>query len=165
MTLAPIISAIIMVETGGHPSPASAVGDNGKAVGILQIHPEVVRDCNRAWGCTRWTLADRSHPGKAREMAAEYLTIYGISRGITDPVQLARIWNGGPRGHLRKSTLAYGRKFAEAFKKQGELRRVACGVRETERVSVHDGRSCYTRRSNSQAGTSTEPETKGQAVT
>jgi hypothetical protein len=30
----------------------------------------------------------------------------------------------------------------------GELRRVACGdYRATERVSVHDGRSCYTRRS------------------
>ena len=122
MTLAPIISALIIVETGGHPSPASAVGDNGKAVGILQIHPEVVADCNRICGGEVWTLADRSNPGKSREMAAVYLTHYGTARGITDPVALARIWNGGPRGHCKRATLAYGRRFAEALKAVEQMR-------------------------------------------
>jgi hypothetical protein len=70
-----------------------------------------------------WTLADRSNPGKSREMAAVYLTHYGTARGITDPVALARIWNGGPRGHCKRATVAYGRRFAEALKAVDQMRR------------------------------------------
>jgi hypothetical protein len=49
------------------------------------------------------------------EMAAVYLTHYGTARGITDPVQLARIWNGGPTGWLKQATVRYGRKALERW--------------------------------------------------
>ena len=36
MSLLQIITILIAVETGGHPDPANAVGDDGRALGLLQ---------------------------------------------------------------------------------------------------------------------------------
>jgi len=42
--IAMLISALMIVESDGR---ADAIGDNGRAVGVLQIHPECVQDINR----------------------------------------------------------------------------------------------------------------------
>ena len=97
-----LIQALCMVESGGNPD---AVGDGGKAVGILQIHPIMVRDVNRILGREVFTDEDRWDAGKSRTIARTYLDYYG---GTTE--ERARKWNGGPQGHTKKSTLGYWHK-------------------------------------------------------
>jgi len=109
--------AIVQVESGGN---ARAIGDGGKAVGIVQIHAVCVEDVNRILALTgaakRYTLADRLSPVRSREMFDIYVAYYGLrwakQHGVERvPVSvLARIWNGGPRGPERKSTLVYWHK-------------------------------------------------------
>ena len=53
-----LILALAMVESSFNPS---AVGDNGDAVGLLQIHECVIQDVNRVYG-TSYTLDDRLNP-------------------------------------------------------------------------------------------------------
>ena len=107
-----ILPAIEEVESGGDPA---AVGDGGKAIGILQIHPIMVRDCNRIVGERRWTMADRLDPDKSREMFRTYSNHY--SRKKTDEV-VARRWNGGPHGEELESTVPYWEKVRTEMEKQ-----------------------------------------------
>lgn len=103
-----LLPAIEQVESGGR---ADAVGDGGKAVGILQIHPIMVEDCNRIVGEKRFTLADRLDPAKSREMFRVYSDHY--AKG--DVEKAARNWNGGPNGHKKSATLAYWSKVKAAM--------------------------------------------------
>ena len=100
------LNALEQVESKGN---ASAVGDNGRALGCLQIWPAVVTDANRIAG-TNYRHADAFDRVKARAMARAYLNYYASKRRIGhDPSNqdLARIWNGGPRGHRKTATLSY----------------------------------------------------------
>ena len=99
-----LIAAIEMVESGGK---ADAVGDGGKAVGILQIQPVMVEDVNRILGEERFTLADRLDVARSREMFRVYTEHY--SAGRNDEV-MSRRWNGGPRGERKAATLKYWHK-------------------------------------------------------
>ena len=117
VVLADLWRAIVQVESGGN---ARAIGDGGKAVGIVQIHAVCVEDVNRILALTgaakRYTLADRLSPVRSREMFDIYVAYYGLrwakQHGVERvPVSvLARIWNGGPRGPERESTLLYWHK-------------------------------------------------------
>lgn len=104
-----LLPAVERVESGGD---ASAIGDNGKAVGILQIHTVIVDDANRIAGERRWTYADRLDADKSRAMFRTYSDHY--SRGKTDEV-VARRWNGGPRGDRKSATAAYWNKVRTAM--------------------------------------------------
>lgn len=99
-----LLPAIEQVESGGK---SDAVGDGGKAVGILQIHPIMVKDVNRILGEDRYTLADRLDPAKSREMFRVYSEHY--SKGASDEV-IARRWNAGPKGDKKPATLTYWAK-------------------------------------------------------
>ena len=87
-----IINALIAVESGGR---ADAVGDGGRAVGILQMWPIAVAEANRLaqlmTGRPLWTLNDRLNPQLSRAMALIILR-HHYSRGVTDPVELAARW-------------------------------------------------------------------------
>jgi hypothetical protein len=109
-----LVSALIQVESSGRDH---AVGDNGRAVGCLQIHPILVDDVNtilaRRGSSTRFTLADRLNRQKSVAMLEVYLGHYGrrLGRKATEQ-DLARIWNGGPAGWKRSSTLRYWSKVS-----------------------------------------------------
>lgn len=79
-----------------------------EAVGIAQIRPCLVADLNRIAGHQKWSLEDRWDPEKSRAMFWEY-TGYWIRRfDLRDTAEArARIWNGGPRGYQKESTLNY----------------------------------------------------------
>ena len=114
--------AIELVESGGR---AKAVGDGGKAVGILQIHPVVVDDVNRILGETKYGLQDRTSVVKSREMFWVYTQHY--SKDASREV-IARRWNGGPKGDKKEATAAYWRKVeAEIQKLDAGARRRVCG--------------------------------------
>lgn len=107
-----ILPAIEHVESSGR---ADAVGDGGKAVGILQIHPIMVADVNRIVGEERWTLEDRLCPDESRAMFRVYSNHY--SRGKSDE-HVARSWNGGPKGPQKKATEKYWAKVQRVMREQ-----------------------------------------------
>lgn len=104
-----LLPAIEHVESSGNPS---AIGDGGKAVGLLQIHPVMVKDCNRIVGEARWTMADRLDPDKSRAMFLAYSDHY--SRKASDEV-VARRWNAGPRGDRNQASVGYWHKVRTAM--------------------------------------------------
>jgi len=111
-----LIVALIAVESSGNNR---AIGDNGLAVGCLQIHPIMVQDANRISG-RHYTLLDRYNRRKSVQMCKIYLRHYCTAKrmGHEPTMQdMARCWNGGPRGWARKSTLSYWKKVKAKLNK------------------------------------------------
>ena len=94
---ADVLAAITKVESRNNPK---AVGDHGRAYGLLQIHRELVLDINRIHH-TSFTHLDAFDPIKAQQMFSLYTSYYAslysrrTGRAVTNEV-IARIWNGGP---------------------------------------------------------------------
>jgi hypothetical protein len=109
------LDALQAVESGGESNPDQAVGDGGKALGAFQIWRVYWLDAVerrpdlKARGYS--AVTDRAY---AREVVKSYLTRYA-PKGATWE-DLARIHNGGPKGHLKKSTEAYWAKVLKAAK-------------------------------------------------
>ena len=107
---APILDAIERVETGGHRDPSNAVGDSGRALGPMQIHKVYWQDAVQhdpslvANGETYQSVRNRAY---ARRVVMAYWSRYAKSWTAEE---LARIHNGGPRGHKVKGTLGYWAK-------------------------------------------------------
>ena len=97
---ADLLHAIERVESAGK---TEAVGDGGKAVGCLQIHPITVDECNRILGKKAYSYDDRKSRAKSHEM---FRIITGQWKGETDET-IARRWNGGPTGETKKATRKY----------------------------------------------------------
>ena len=119
ITWAIFLSALIAVESGGD---SSAIGDDGEAIGALQIHQAVVTDVNRiyAWN---YRHSDMKNEYKARHVAIHYLRFWGAQHRQTTDQQpdwevYARIWNGGPRGWEKTATEGYWRKVQAALKEE-----------------------------------------------
>jgi len=109
MNLTNLITALIAVESSGNDL---AIGDQGRAIGCLQIHNAVVLDVNRITGSHyRWEAM--TNRVAARAVCQAYLTHYG--RGATTE-QLARRWNGGPTGDRKPATVAYWRRIQKVIK-------------------------------------------------
>lgn len=120
-----LLSAMIIVESGGD---VNAIGKNGE-LGCLQIRTVAVLDVNRILrrqGSTRqYTFSDRLLEEKSREIAKVYLVHYALL--AVDEMQgaisyneiMARVWNGGPQGYKKKSTIPYWRKVSKVL--DGEM--------------------------------------------
>jgi hypothetical protein len=74
-----IVLAIQILTTLESNGRVDAVGDNGKAIGALQIHPIMVRECNRITGKHIFNYQDRRNQSKSELMAAVFLR-YQIKR-------------------------------------------------------------------------------------
>lgn len=108
-----LISALIKVESGGDDG---AIGDKqlkNKAYGCLQVRQPCVDDVNRVCG-TNYRAEDCLDN---RELSLwiynRYMEIYATAERLGRDVTLedkARIWNGGPNGHKKKSTKRYWTK-------------------------------------------------------
>ena len=104
MNLTNLISALIVVESSGNDL---AVGDQGKAIGCLQIHKAVVADVNKFTG-SHYQWQQMTNRVAARAVCQAYLEHYGKNKTTEEQ---ARIWNGGPQGHHKKqATEAYWNK-------------------------------------------------------
>ena len=106
-----LLDAIEWVESKGD---TNAIGDNGNAVGCMQIHKICVDDVNRILGDGRYTYDDRYSRVHSRYMAFAYLYHYANNKGFE---AAARIWNGGPRGHMKESTKPYWLKVKARMEK------------------------------------------------
>jgi hypothetical protein len=112
-----IVKALIQVESKGNDL---AVGDNGRAVGCLQIWEVVIKDVNRVYH-TNYKATDRTDRKKSIQICRKYLVIWGkhyekvTGKKCTLEV-LARIWNGGPNGWKKDSTIKYWNKVKKELK-------------------------------------------------
>jgi len=102
-----IVKAIIFVESSGNDSAYCKVED---AVGCLQIRRVMVREVNRILKkqkkSKRYKLKDRWNRKESVEMFNIYIAYYKL----VTPEDIARSWNGGPRGKLKKATISYWNK-------------------------------------------------------
>ncbi len=99
--------AVAAVESGDN---IMAYNEKEDAAGVLQIRPICLVDCNRIVGYERWGLFDRYIPSASFEMFSVYTHYYMNHYDLSGPESAARIWNGGPRGWEKESTLAYWKR-------------------------------------------------------
>ncbi len=117
-----LIRALIIVESGGRDF---AKGDYNKktgeymAIGCLQIHRIYLDDVNRILGKRVYTEQDRFNREKSKEMVIVYLTYWSKHNKIPldDNYNLARIHNGGSKGHKKETTKKYAEKVLFQLKK------------------------------------------------
>ena len=102
-----IISALMYVESSNNDSAYNA---NEDAVGCLQIRKTMVNDVNRILrkrkSPVRFTYEDRWCRYKSINMFKVYCKHYNL----TTAEEIARCWNGGPRGINNPATVRYWNK-------------------------------------------------------
>ena len=105
-----LLSALMFVESGNNDS-AHAIGED--AVGVLQIRKTMVDDVNRILKRQgkdyKFTYDDRWLRNKSIQMFDIYCKHYGL----TTAEEIARCWNGGPRGMNKDATVYYWNKVQE----------------------------------------------------
>ena len=106
MSWAKILDALHQVETSGRLGPIK--GDNGAALGPLQIHRAYHQDSGVAGPYERCADLDYAK-SVVRAYMRRYATERRLGRAVTAQ-DIARIHNGGPNGWKRKSTLGYWAK-------------------------------------------------------
>ena len=101
-----LINAIIKVESNDN---VNVIGDNGKAVGCMQIWKVVVDDVNKV-SKLQYNYNDRFNTEKSIEIFQLYINKYATAKRLgrtpTDE-DMARIWNGGPNGFKKAGTKQY----------------------------------------------------------
>ena len=102
-----ILSALMYVESSNNDSAYNASED---AVGCLQIRKTMVNDVNRILrkrkSPVRFTYEDRWCRYKSINMFKIYCKYYNL----TTAEEIARCWNGGPRGMQNDITSGYWKK-------------------------------------------------------
>jgi hypothetical protein len=111
-----LLDAIAEVESG---NDSKAVGDEGRAIGMYQLHRGYWRDGIRILG-VEWDYSLAFKAEKSRRVVKAYLLHYGKGRSLLD---MARIHNGGPNGYKKKATVRYARKIAKILYEQQDLPR------------------------------------------
>lgn len=106
----PLINAIIEVESKGDPNAIS-----GKSVGILQITPILVKQCNNILKTKKsskfYTLNSRKSITKSKEMFILIQEYYNKEHNLEKAI---RLWNGGPNYSIKK-TQKYFRKVMKYY--------------------------------------------------
>ena len=116
------LDAIRQVETGGEPNDGvGARGDGGAAIGPYQIHRIYHTDAaERDKTLTKYEscLSSKSYSEKVmraymnRYARAELRRLQAGQGTRADVEKVARIHNGGPRGHKKKATDKYWEKVS-----------------------------------------------------
>ncbi len=103
MNIELLLTAIMMVESGGNPN---AVGDQGRSIGPYQIQRAYWQDSGVAGNyrmCRNKTYA-------RRVVLAYWKRHCPRALASRDFKTLARIHNGGPSGHRNSATIRYWNK-------------------------------------------------------
>ena len=107
----PVMDAIIQVESEGNPKAVS-----GNSVGVMQITPILVEDCNnilmKKKSKKRFALSDRYSVKKSKEMFLLIQSYYNPTNSIEKAI---RSWNGGVHYSVR-ATNRYYRKVMDKLK-------------------------------------------------
>ena len=102
-----LLSALMFVESGNNDS-AHAIGED--AVGVLQIRKTMVDDVNRILKRQGKTYTFTYDDRWLRNKSIQMFDIYCKHYGLTTAEEIARCWNGGPRGMDKEATVYYWNK-------------------------------------------------------
>ena len=107
----PVINAIAQVESGGNPK---AVSKLGTYVGLLQIAPICVRECNRIVGKNKFTYNDRHSKEKSIEMFIVFQEYHNPEGNMEKAI---RLWNSGDKNCMKNKskTEAYYRRVMSKY--------------------------------------------------
>lgn len=111
VTMEKFLDAICKVESRGD---VNAVGDDGKAIGPFQIWRSYWQDAVEFDKSIGGRYEDCKDPAYARRIVQAYMARYA-PRGASWET-MARIHNGGPRGHRKAATAKYWVKVQAALK-------------------------------------------------
>jgi len=104
----PVMDAIIKVESEGNPNAVS-----GNSVGVMQITPILVRECNNVLkkmkSNKRYTLDDRYSVEKSKEM---FLLIQKYFNPENNVEKAIRSWNGGIKYSVKATNKYYKKVLA-----------------------------------------------------
>jgi|TARA_R110000744_G_scaffold55936_1_gene118080 hypothetical protein len=104
-----IFFIIATVESNSNPN---AVGDNGAALGMYQLHAAYVQDASEHSGIY-YEHKDAYDQQRAEDIINSYMDRYATTKRLGHPPtiqDICRIHNGGPNGYKRSSTEAYWQK-------------------------------------------------------
>ena len=105
----PVMDAIIKVESEGNPNAVS-----GNSVGVMQITPILVRECNNVLkkmkSNKRYTLDDRYSVEKSKEM---FLLIQKYFNPENNVEKAIRSWNGGIKYSVKATNKYYKKVLAK----------------------------------------------------
>jgi len=102
-----LLSAMIFVESSNDDL---AYNPNEDAVGCLQIRKCMVKDVNRILRRQKLDLRFSYDDRWNRYKSIKMFDIYCKHYGLTTAEQIARCWNGGPRGMQNEMTAGYWKK-------------------------------------------------------
>ena len=110
------LDAIRRVETGGLPNAGKgAVGDKGASIGPYQIQRAYHADARMKAGRYEDCSTDATY---AEQTMLAYFARYAPKAlEAKDWETLARIHNGGPKGHTKKATIGYWAKVKKEMAK------------------------------------------------
>lgn len=101
----PIMNAIIQVESHGDRNAL-----RGNSVGVMQITPVLVAECNEILrlrrSSMRFKLSDRLSVEKSKAMFLLIQSYYNVENDIEKAI---RSWNGGPRYSVKRTQRYYER--------------------------------------------------------
>jgi hypothetical protein len=102
-----LLSAIMFVESSYNDSAYNPYED---AVGCLQIRKTMVDDVNRILRRQKSDLRFSYDDRWLRNRSIKMFDIYCKHYGLTTAEEIARCWNGGPRGMQNEMTANYWKK-------------------------------------------------------
>jgi hypothetical protein len=102
-----LLSAIMFVESSYNDSAYNSYED---AVGCLQIRKCMVNDVNRILRRQKSDLRFSYDDRWFRDKSIKMFDIYCKHYGLTTAEEIARCWNGGPRGMQNEMTAGYWKK-------------------------------------------------------
>lgn len=108
-----LIGVLIKVESGGNDRAHGDRHLRQPAYGPLQIRQPVCDDVNRYYGTRYRASALRGNRRLSILICRRYLALHATRQALgRSPTaeDYARIWNGGPEGWKRRSTLGYWQK-------------------------------------------------------
>jgi len=107
-----LLDAMYTVESG---RGKNLVGDGGKAIGPYQIWREYWQDAVEHDKSIGGKYEDCMNKAYAEKIIRAYWKRYAPKGATLE--QLARIHNGGPRGHKRSATVKYWNKIVKEMSK------------------------------------------------
>ena len=102
-----LLSAIMFVESSYNDSAYAA---NEDAVGCLQIRKCMVKDVNRILCRQKSNLKFTYNDRWSRSKSIKMFNIYCEHYGLITAEEIARCWNGGPKGMENQITAKYWKK-------------------------------------------------------
>lgn len=102
-----LLDAIKIVES---KNGKYKTGKNGES-GSYQIKRIVIDDVNRILKEKAFKYDDTLDDDKSREICRIYILYWSKRHSVNTIESMARIWNGGPRGYRKESTIEYWHKI------------------------------------------------------